>query len=81
VGDNQINPKELLLYKELPEIKNVCFVDKRALSEYENEYYVFKQTEDGLFEAVKVTVGAVVDMKAVILKGLEEGDTVTYTGR
>ncbi|SNU06698.1 hypothetical protein SAMN06297422_10747 [Lachnospiraceae bacterium] len=81
VDDSKISEKELLLYKELPEIKNVCYVDKRAISEYEGEYYVFKQTENELYRAVKVTVGDVVDMNAVILKGLEEGDTVSLTSK
>ena len=63
--------------KELPEIKNVYYVDKRVLSEYEGEVFVYKEGEDGIFQSVKVTIGQVIGNNVIILNGLEEGDTVS----
>lgn len=77
VDDVLVSEKQLTLYDELPEIKNVCYVDKRVLSEYEGEVFVYKEGEDGIFQSVKVTIGQVIGNNVIILNGLEEGDTVS----
>lgn len=77
VGDDRIKDKALTITKELPELKNVCYVDKRAVIIYEDETYVYKEMEDGSIRAVKVDVDQMVGLYAVINSGLEEGDTVS----
>lgn len=77
VDDVLVNEKQLILYDELPEIKNVCFVDKRVLSEYEGEVFVYREGEDGIFQSVKVKIGQVIGNNVIIREGLEEGDTVS----
>ena len=65
----------------MDEIKNVCHVDRRALSYYNGEYYVFKEQEDGSFRAVKVKPGVSMGLDIVIEEGLEEGDVVSLPAR
>ena len=77
VDDVLVNEKQLILFDELPEIKNVCYVDKRVLSEYEGEVFVYREGEDGIFQSVKVKIGQVIGNNVIIREGLEEGDTVS----
>lgn len=77
VNDESLKEKTLTISKELPEIKNTCYVDRRAIIIYNDETYVYKVMEDGLRKAVKVTVGEQVGTDIVIKDGLEEGDIVS----
>lgn len=77
VGDETLKDKTLTISKELPELKNVCYVDRRAVVIYDDETFVFKEMEDGSFRAVKVDVDQQVGLYAVINSGLEEGDVVS----
>ena len=81
VDEVGVKEKKLVLYKEMDEIKNVCHIDRRALSYYNGEYYVFKEQEDGLFRAVKVKPGVSMGLDIVIEEGLEEGDVVSLPAR
>jgi HlyD family secretion protein len=76
VDDVLLKPNTLLLTVELPEIKNVFYIDRQALLECEDGYYVYKQMESGGFRAVKVTPGEEAGQYIVINSGLEEGDLV-----
>ena len=77
MGDETLKDKTLTISKELPELKNVCYVDRRAVVIYDDETFVFKEMEDGSFRAVKVDVDQQVGLYAVINSGLEEGDVVS----
>ena len=77
VGDETLKEQTLIISKEMPVIKNACYVDRRAILTYENETYVFKQMDNGSFCAIKVIVGERVGMDVVIKEGLEEGDVVS----
>ena len=76
VSNTSLNEKSLRLFAELPVQKGVRYVDRKAISEYEGQKYVYKQNEDGSFRAVKVTIGDTVGLNVVIKEGLEEGDVV-----
>lgn len=76
VNDVPLKDKSLKITKELPEIKDACYVDKRAVFIVDNETYVYKVMDDGFYKAVKVTTGELVGLNVVIREGLEEGETV-----
>lgn len=76
VNDVPLKDHVLTLTKEKAELKNVCYVDKRAILVQDEEAYVIKEMEDGNFQTVKVKVGDVVGAYVVIKEGLDEGDAV-----
>ncbi|MCR5213017.1 MAG: efflux RND transporter periplasmic adaptor subunit [Eubacterium sp.] len=78
LGQETIKDFKINLYTELPEKKNVCYVEKSALVEYNSEYYVYKE-KDGQFLPVKVKVGDLVGLYVIIEEGLEEGDVVSLS--
>ena len=77
VGDDAIKDKAMTISKELPVLKNVCYVDRRAIIVYDDKTYVYKEMEDGTIRVMEVDVDQMVGLYAVINSGLEEGDTVT----
>jgi hypothetical protein len=77
--DTSVKDSKLTIHKEMPEIKNVCYVSRKAVMDYEGKYYVYKQMEDGNYHAVNVTVGGYVDDLVIIKEGLEEGDVVSIS--
>jgi len=79
VNNEVLKEKSLVLYKELPEIKDAIYVDKRAVIQHEDQYFVHLQQEDGLFKAIEVELGDTVGQYTVITKGLEEGDVVSIS--
>lgn len=76
VNNEALKEKTLVLYKELPEIKDAIYVDKNAVIQHEDQYFVYLQQEDGVYKAVEVEVGDTVGQYIVITKGLEEGEVV-----
>ena len=55
-------------------------VSQEAVLNSGTEQHVFVVHDGGIFESRKVTVGPVVDGKAVILSGLKAGETVVVSG-
>ena len=78
LANNEVlKEKSLLLHIELPEVKDVMYVDQRAICSYDGNYYVLKLMENGRLKAVNVTPGESVGQYIVIKNGLEEGDMVS----
>ena len=67
----------LRLYCPMPELKDVCYVDGRAVINGENGSYVFVLNEDGSRRAVKVRTGSTVGTDIIIEEGLNGGEEVT----
>ena len=78
-GSDRISEQTLTIYKNMEEIKNVCYVETAALIQHEDSFDIFayKQTPDGIFVPVQVEVGNVVGEYAVITDGLTEGDVIS----
>ena len=79
IGGGGTNESELTIYKNMEQVKDVCYVESSALIQHEEggDIFAYKQTQDGTFVAVKVDVGNVVGEYAVIEDGLTEGDVVS----
>ncbi len=69
--------EHLRLYCPMPELKDVCYVDGRAIIDGKNGTYVFVLNEDGTRRAVKVKTGSVVGTDIIIEEGLNGGEEVT----
>ena len=76
VGDEPLHERKLTIIEELPEIKDVCYVDRRAIILYEGDAYVYKVLEDGTYRATKVVIGDEAGIYTVIKEGVNEGDTL-----
>ena len=72
-----LSENKLTLKLKKPELKNVLYIDKRAVFESDGLSYVYKLREDGLREAVNVSCGDIVGDVVVIKSGLKEADEVT----
>jgi multidrug efflux pump subunit AcrA (membrane-fusion protein) len=55
-------------------------VPQEAVLNSGTEQHVFVVHDGGIFEPRKITVGPIVDGKAVILSGLKAGETIVVSG-
>ena len=76
VGDVGVKEKNVVVSSEQEKVLNVCYIERRAISEYNGEYFVYKEQEDGSFRATKVKPGASVGLYVVVEEGLSEGDVI-----
>ncbi len=78
-GSDRISEQKLTIYKNMEEIKNVCYVEAAALIQHTDstEIFAYKQTPEGNFVPVQVKVGNVIGEYAVVVEGLTEGDIIS----
>ena len=61
---------------ELPELKDVVYVNKYAVVEKDDTHYVYILGDQGLFSVVEVKIGESVENDIIIKEGLEGGEIV-----
>ena len=74
--EGQILDKTLYLKFELPELKDVVYVNKYAVVEKDDTHYVYILGDQGLFSVVEVKIGESVENDIIIKEGLEGGEIV-----
>ena len=77
LSENATAEETLTLYREQEMVKDVVYLETRALIPYNGEYYVYLRQEDGSFRAKKVRTGERMGNFTVIKEGLNEGDEVS----
>lgn len=66
----------LILQIDLPVQKDVCYVNKRAIVEKGDKFFIYVVKENGMQRVVEVKTGEKVDDYIIITEGLEGGETV-----
>ena len=72
----QLLEKVMLLSFELPELKDVVYVNKYAIAEKDDKKYVYVKGEDGFYNVQEVKTGDKVDTDIIIKEGLNGGEIV-----
>ena len=75
-SESVLSEKNLTLIIKKQEIKGALCVKSQAVFEEDGHYFAYRYKEDGLREAVEVTIGDYVDDYVVITSGLSEDDEV-----
>ena len=73
-AEGEMLEKELKLEFELPVMKDVCYVNQRAIFKKNDMYFVYVVKENGMRTAVVVTPGDTVDNYRIIKEGLSGGE-------
>ena len=75
-SESVLSENNLTLIIKKPEIKGALCVKSQAVFEEDGHYFAYRYKENGLREAVEVTIGDYVDDYVVITSGLSEDDEV-----
>ena len=73
-ADGEMLDKSLKLEFELPEMKDVCYVNHLAIYKKDDKYYAYVVREDGMRNVVEVTPGDTVGNDIIIKEGLSGGE-------
>ena len=74
--EGEILEKNLMLNFELPVLKDACYVNRQAVYEKNDRYFVYVVREDGMREARYITPGEQYGNYLIVKDGLEGGEKV-----
>ena len=74
--EGEILEKNLMLNFELPALKDACYVNRQAVFEKSDKYFVYVVKDDGMREARYITPGEQYGNYLIVKDGLEGGEKV-----
>ena len=75
-GEDEMPEKNLMLEFELPAVKDACYVNRQAVYDKDDIYFVYVVQENGMRRAVEVTPGDKIGNYLIIKEGLNGGENV-----